>query len=177
VVGYDSIIPPGRAGSITESVNLGNYHSGSYSKSATISSNAKNSPTLQVTMKWVMKAFVKITPTYLEITKNKQGVFEAEATLSSEKADLKLLEVSFKSNETQQGAEKMPSWKEELPVHISFVFLKDTVVQAKMHDFRFKITASYGDAKVKNGEFIFKTNHPEALEVKANGQINPGPAK
>jgi hypothetical protein len=176
VVGYDSIIPPGRVGSITESVNLSNYHDGSYSKSATITSNAKKTPTMQVTMKWVIKAFVKISPTYLEFLKNKSGDFGAEVTLSSEKADLKLLEVSFRSN-AEQAPNKMPAWQEELPVHLSAVLLKDTVMQAKMHDFKFKITATYGDTKSKNGEFLFKTNHPDAPEVKANGLINPGTSK
>ena len=38
MVGYDSIIPPGRVGLVTESVNLSNYHAGSYTKSATITS-------------------------------------------------------------------------------------------------------------------------------------------
>jgi hypothetical protein len=173
VVGYDSIIPPGRAGSITESVNLGNYHSGTYQKSATITSNAKNSPTMQVSMKWVIKAHVQITPTYIDISKNKDGKFETDVSLSSEKADLKLNEVLFKSNESPPGADKMASWKEELPVHVTFAFLKDTVIQAKMHDYKYKLTVLYGDTKVKSGEFIFKTNHPEAQEVKTNGQINP----
>ncbi len=172
MVGYDSIIPPGRVGSITESVNLGNYRSGSYTKSATITSNAKNSPTMQVSMKWVIKAHVQIMPTYIDISKNKEGKYEADVSLSSEKADLKLIDISFKSNEAQ-GPDKIASWKEELPVHVSFTFLKDTIVQGKMHDFRYKLSVSYGDNKIKSGEFIFKTNHPEAQEVKANGQINP----
>jgi hypothetical protein len=173
VVGYDSIILPGRVGSITESVNLGNYHSGNYTKSATITSNARNLPTMQISMKWVIKAYVTITPSFIDIVKNKTGTFENEVTLSSEKTDLKLLEVSFKSGEGQQGADKIASWKDDLPVHVSFVFLKDTVAQPTMHDFKYKLTASYGDTKVKSGEFIFKTNHPEAQEVKTNGQINP----
>jgi hypothetical protein len=175
VVGFDSIILPGRVGSITESVNLVNYRSGSYAKTATIISNAKKAPTMQISMKWVIKAFVKVSPPSLEIT-NKNGVFEAEVTLSSEKADLKLKEISFKSNE-QPSPEKATFWKEELPVHLTSAFLKDTVAQAQMHDFRFKIIATYGGDKSKNGEFIFKTNHPDAPEVKINGSISPAPAK
>lgn len=177
MVGYDSIIPPGRAGSITESVNLGNYHSGTYTKTATITSNAKNSPTMQVSMRWLIKAYVKISPTYVDIVKNKGGAFETEVTLSSEKADLKVMGVSFNSGDAPQGADKLASWKEELPVHVSFTLLKDTIVQPKMHDFKYKLAASYGDAKVKSGEFVFKTNHPDAPEVKVNGQINPGAVK
>ena len=129
---------------------------------------------MQITLKWVIKAYVKITPTYLQINKTKNNTYEAEVTLSSEKADLKLLDVSFKSNEAQ-APNKMPSWQEELPVHLSWVLLKDTVMQGEMHDFKFLITASYGGATNKNGEFFFKTNHPEAPEVKVSGLINWGP--
>ena len=96
MVGFDSIIPPGREGSITEKVRLTNYRSGSYSKAATVTSNAKRTPNLTITMRWVIKAYVAVLPTFLEIAGNKDGVFQADVTLSSEKADLKLLGVSFK---------------------------------------------------------------------------------
>jgi hypothetical protein len=176
VVGFDSIIPPGRVGSITEKVRLTNYHSGSYSKSATVTSNAKNVKDLQITMKWVIKAFVSIAPSNLDISKNKNGAYETEVTLSSEKADLKLLGISFKPATEKPPSDKSVSWQEELTVPVSFALLKDTVMQGpdKMHAFKYKVTASYGETNSKNGEYIFKTNHPEAPELKINGSINPG---
>jgi hypothetical protein len=174
VVGFDSIIQPGRVGSITEKVRLTNYHSGSYTKAATITSNAKKEPTLTVSMKWVIKAYVAVLPTYLEITRNKDGVYQADVTLSSEKADLKLQGISFKPPGERPPADKGASWQEDLSVPVSFTLVKDTVTQQKMHDYKYKVVASYSDTKSKNGEFIFKTNHPEAPEVKISGAINPG---
>jgi hypothetical protein len=177
VVGFDSIILPGRVGSITEKIKLTNYRSGSYSKTATITSNAKKEPTLTITMKWVIKAYVAVAPTYLEITRNKDGVYQADVTLSSEKADLKLQGISFKPAGERPPSDKSATWQEELSVPVTFTLLRDTVVQGKMHDYKYRVIASYPDTKSKNGDFIFKTNHPDAPEVKISGAINPGPGQ
>jgi hypothetical protein len=177
VVGFDSIIPPGRVGSITEKIRLANYHSGNYSKAATITSNAKNSPTLVITMKWTMKAFVGVSTSNLQINRNNEGIYQAEVTLSSEKADLKLLGINFKPIGDKPPSDKMASWQEELTIPLSFMLTKDSVTQEKMHEFKYKVTASYTEVDIKRGDFIFKTNHPEAPEVKVSGEINPGPVR
>ena len=83
MVGFDSIIPAGQVGSITEKVRLTNYHSGSYSKAATINSNAKKTPSLTISMKWVIKAYVAVSPSYIEVNRNKDGIFQARWRLKT----------------------------------------------------------------------------------------------
>ena len=174
MVGFDSIIPPGRVGSITEKVKLTNYRSGSYSKAATVTLHAKKTPVVTITMRWIIKAYVAVLPTHLEIVGNNDGVFQADVTLSSEKADLKLLSVSFKP---ASPSDQMASWQEDLTIPLSLTLLQKTKGKENMHDFKYKLTVNYIETQTKSGEFIFKTNHPEAPEVKINGAIIPGAAK
>jgi hypothetical protein len=177
VVGYDWIILPGRVGSVTESVNLSNYHAGSYTKTATIMSNAKTSASFAISMKWVMKAYVSVAPTYLSFSKDPKGIFQLEVTLTSEKKDLKLLEVSFKPREDNPTNVKPDTWKEELPAKITFTLVKDSAVAANMHEYKYKLTATNISTQRKDGEFFLKTNHPDGPEVKVSGVIEPGTVK
>lgn len=172
MVGFDSIIPPGRVGTVTEEVNISSMHGSSFTKSATITSNAKNSPTLQISMKGLIKEAVSVSPDYIQINKDKDGKFEAVVTLTSEKADLKLEEVSFKENAAP--TDKLPDWQKDLPIPASFSVVKDSTTQKGDHVFSVKITINYGKTGNKPGEFIFKTNHPDAQEVKAQGYLNAG---
>jgi hypothetical protein len=172
VVGYDSIIPPGRAGTVTEEVNISNLHGGNFSKSATITSNAANKPTMQISMKGSVKEAVSASPEYMQVTRDSQGKYEFLVTLTTEKADFKIEEVSFKDN--QAPSDKVPTWQKELPIPVNFTVVKDSVVQKTDHAFRVKIMFNYGESGNKSGEFIFKTNHPDAPEVKVSGTILSG---
>jgi hypothetical protein len=170
VVGFDSIIPPGRAGTATEEINLGTMHGGTFSKSATITSNAKNMPTMQISMKGTVKEAVSVSPDYIQFNKDKNGKYEAVITLTSEKVDLKIEEIAFKENQTNPN--NLPAWQKELPIPVSFSMEKDPPKQNADQTFKVKITLNYSETVNKTGEFIFKTNHPDAPEVKANGTIN-----
>lgn len=123
-------------------------------------------------MKGVIKEAVAVSPDYIQINKDKDGKFEASITLTSEKADLKIQEVSFKEN--QPPSDKIPAWQKDLPIPVAFSITKDSTTQKADHIFTVKITVSYGETASKSGEFIFKTNHPDAQEVKAQGFLNSG---
>jgi hypothetical protein len=172
VVGFDSIIPPGRVGTVTEEVNVSNMHGSSFTKSATITSNAKNSPTMQISMKGVIKEAVSVSPEYVQINKDKNGKFETTITLTSEKADLKIEEVTFK--ESPQPTDKLPAWQKDLPLPVTFSVIKDSLAQKTDHVFTVKISVGFSGSGNKSGEFIFKTDHPDAQEVKAQGFLNSG---
>lgn len=174
MVGYDSIIPPGRVGTVTESVNLSNYHGGSYTKSATIMSNAKNSPTMQISIRWVIKAYISASPSMIELRKDKDGDFKAEVTLTSEKEKLKVTEVAFQANEEKPANTNAPAWQNELPVQISYVLEKDTLKKDGYHDYIYKLSAKVAGAEAKNGNFIFKTNHENTPALKVSGMIASG---
>ena len=50
MVGFDSIIQPGRVGTITPKIELKNLHGGAFMKSVTVTSNAKNTPSLRLSL-------------------------------------------------------------------------------------------------------------------------------
>lgn len=172
MVGFDSIIPPGREGTATEEVNISNLHGGSFSKSATITSNAKNIPSLQISMKGIVKEAVSVSPDYIQVTRDAQGKYEFLLTLTSEKANLKIEEVVFKNN--QAPSDKVPTWQKDLPIPVNFSLVKDSVVQKTDHAYTVKIMLNYSESANKSGDFIIKTNHPDAPEVKVSGTILSG---
>ena len=174
MVGYDSIIPPGRVGTVTESVNLSNYHGGSYTKSASIMSNAKNSPSMQISIRWVIKAYISASPSMIELIKDKNGDFKAEVTLTSEKAKLKVTEVEFRANEEKPANASGPAWQNELPVQISCFLEKDTLKKDGYRDYIYKLSAKVVGVEKKTGDFVFKTNHENAPELKVSGMVDPG---
>ena len=172
MVGFDSIIPPGRAGTVTEEVNISTMHGGSFNKSATISSNAKNSPSLQISMKGNVKEPISASPDYIQVTRDAEGKYEFLVTLTTEKADLKIEEVTFKNNQTP--SDKSPTWQKELPIPVNFSLVKDSVVQKTDHAYKVKIMLNYTESVNKSGDFLIKTNHPDAPEVKVSGTILSG---
>jgi len=174
VVGFDSIIPPGREGHITESVNLGNYHAGAYTKSATILSNAKNMPSMQISIHWIIKAYVSAATSYIQLAKDKNGNLETDVVFSSEKANLKITDASFKAVEDGPATNNKPAWQSELPIAVSYAFEKDSLRQDGYHDYKYKLIIKMAGSQKKNGEFIFKTNHEKSPEVKVQGGIDPG---
>lgn len=172
MVGFDSIIPPGREGTVTEEVNIANMHSGSFSKSATITSNAKNSPSLQISMRGTIKEAVSISPDYIQLSRDKNGKFESQIMITTEKADLKIQEIAFKSNQTPSN--KSPVWQKDIPIPLDYSITKDTVIKKPDHVYTVKIALNYPDSVNNSGEFIIKTNNPDMPEFKASGTINAG---
>jgi hypothetical protein len=173
VVGFDSIIPPGREGKVTESVNMSNYRAGAYTKMATITSNAKNMPSMQISIHWIIKAYASISSPTVLLTKNKNGDFETEVVFSSEKATFKVTSAVFNSTDQSPDA-NAPAWQKQLPVTIAYAFEKDSLRQDGYRDFKYKLSAKFSGVEKKNGEFIFKTNHEDAPELKISGTIDPG---
>ena len=83
-----SSLPVGE-GKITESVNLGSYHGGAFTKTATIMSDAKNAATMQVSIHFTIKAWASVTPSYIQLTKDKNGKIEVPIVFSSESRRLR----------------------------------------------------------------------------------------
>jgi hypothetical protein len=145
-------------------------HGGTFAKSATITSNARNMPTMQISMKGSVKEAVTVSPDYIQFNKDKNGKFEAIITLTSEKADLTIEEIAFKEN--RPTSNNLPAWQKELPIPVSFSMTKDPAKQNADQTFTVKILLNYSETVNKTGEFIIKTNNPDTPEVKVNGAIN-----
>jgi hypothetical protein len=171
VVGFDTTILPGREGSITEEVTLAKVHDGPFTKCLTVSSNAKNKPQLQLCIKGNVKVPLSVSPSYAQMRRGKSGALEAELTLSTEKPDLTVSEVFFTAG---SGSSGQTPWQNTLPLHCSFTLTKpDSASTGGVWNYRLLMTMTYEEKDGKSGEFVIKTNHPEAREVKTNGALDP----
>ena len=170
MVGFDTTILPGREGTVTEEVSTAKIHDGAFTKCLTVSSNAKNKPQMQLCMKGMVKVPLSVSPSYVQMKRGKSGLYEAELTLSTEKHDLKVTEVFFTAG---SGSSGQTPWQNTLPLHCDFKLTKpDSVSTGGTWMYRLAVTMSFGEKDSKSGEFVIKTNHPEAGEVKTPGSID-----
>jgi hypothetical protein len=172
VVGFDTTILPGREGTVTEEVSIAKIHDGPFTKCLTVSSNAKNKPQMQLCMKGMVKVPLSVSPSYVQMKRGKSGLlYEAELTLSTEKPDLKVSEVFFTA--AGSGSSGQTPWQSTLPLHCDFKLTKpDSVGAGGTWMYKLAVTMSFGEKDSKSGEFVIKTNHPEAGEVKTSGSID-----
>jgi hypothetical protein len=181
VVGFDTTILPGREGSITEEVALAKVHDGAFTKCLTVNSNATNKPQMQLCIKGNVKMPVSASPTYLRMGKGKNDNFEAELTLSTEKQDLQVAEVVFKSgSQGPSSPAAQAAWQNNLPLSCLFTLKKpEKPNSAGLWEFKLLLTMACSEKESKYGEFVVKTNHPEAPEVKVSGslEVPPEPKK
>lgn len=170
MVGFDTTILPGREGTITEEVSMSKIHDGPFTKCLTVSSNAKNKPQLQLCMKGLVKVPLSVSPSYAQMKRGKSGAFEAELTLTTEKPDLKVTEAFFTAG---TGSSGQTPWQNTLPMHCVFKLTKpDSAGSGGVWAYKLLLTANFEEKESKSGEFVIKTNHPEAAEVKAPGSID-----
>ena len=86
MVEFDSTILPGREGSLTPQVKITGLHSGKFSKSITVESNASNKPRLVLTIKGYILPVLDVTPTYLTVVNGTPLSSAPELTLRTRKA-------------------------------------------------------------------------------------------
>jgi hypothetical protein len=168
VVKYDTLISPGTTAKISAQVNIKGFRSGSLSKSITVTSNAKNDSLVQLTVEATVMTVIDIKESYLTLDasyeKTPRTVFVA-----SKKADLKVVRVSFKSNDNIGAVTTVQ---------------KDSTILIKHAWSRTDSTRSDGSRVFKldlympaienpvSGEFIIKTNHPDKPEINMPGALN-----
>lgn len=176
MVGFDSTILPGREGSVTEEVEMSKLHEGAFAKYATVTSNAKNKPDLKLSLKGVIKVAVSVSPQYIQLKKGTGAGFEAELTLTTEKPDLQVKDVTFSSS-TQPAAAGQSAWSNKLPIYLSCKLTKPEKPKADgSWEYKLALKLDTDLSQSQSGEFVISTNHPEAQELKESGMIDIGPA-
>ena len=97
VVKYDTLIQPGKTSKIESQVNIKGHSSGPISKYITVTSNAKNEPSIRLTIEATVVSVIDISESSLSLTslntKSSKTIY-----FSSKMADLKISDVSFKSD-------------------------------------------------------------------------------
>lgn len=168
MVGYDSIIPPGREGKITQEIKIGSGHNGEVKKYITVVSNAKNTPEFRLSLAGTIRAQISIDPTYISLEPDSAGHTSIMLKLSTDMKDFKVTEVTFVENSRSDPNE--PSWQAKLPTYLKFSLGKPEVVKTD-GIFVYPLNASldYKGSASKYGSFILKTNNPKKNEVSIPG--------
>lgn len=169
-VGHDSIIQPGKEGKITSEVDIRGMHGGTFRKYVTVVSNAKNAPTLRISLGGNIKSFVDYSPGYLRFIPDSSNDITVEMKLSTAKKGLKVSEVQFKPQPTQGN--DVPEWQRTMPIYPSFKLTEPDSAKADGYfDYTLRLTLTNPDKQTKHGNFIIKTNHPKKAEISVPGMI------
>jgi hypothetical protein len=166
VVKYDSLIAPGKTAKIEASVNIANYHSGAISKYITVTSNAKNEPSVRLTIEATIMGAIEVSETYLNLDGGDTSKLKT-VVLASKKADLKVTEVAFKT----VAQPNTPEWRAEIPLPLKYTWTPSDSIRADGYHV-FKLTIyPLKEEKTINGETVIKTNHPDKPELTINTAI------
>jgi hypothetical protein len=168
-VGHDSIIQPGKTGKVTQSINTQNMYSGAFRKFVTIFSNAKNNAEFKVSLGGTLRTVIESSKRELRLISTDQKVWSDTFTLSTEKKDLTIKELTFKPY--NDGQQSTPAWQSDLKIYPKYTFSKSDSTSGKYTIYSVKILFEAKDSEPKFGEFLFKTNHPKMPEIKIAGAI------
>jgi hypothetical protein len=169
VVEYDSIILPGRAGKVVQQIKPEKLGSGPFTKSITVISNAKNLPTLQLTLSGKILSLIHLSNRYLTLRADKQGVINGTLSIGAEKKDMQILKVVFKEHASDQ-----PAWQQQPPI-----VLKPTVTRSENADsdgyYTYTLNFSHPLAmtRVLSGVFSLTTDYAKSELIEVRGMISP----
>ncbi len=165
MVGFDSIVPPGRAGKIKPAVTIKGMHGGNFHKGITVISNAENTPTLRLGIRGKILPIIGIEPGYMRIKSDDQS---KRITLSSEFKKLKVKEISFKSRNRGQG----PTWQSQAPIYLKFAVTPvDSMTEDGYHQWHIDLRLESGPSETQHGDFVIKTNHAKKPEITIRGAV------
>ncbi len=171
MVEYDSVIPPGQAGKLTQQIKLNKVRSGTFTKSVTVTSNAKNIQNLRLSITAKILTDIHLSHRFIHLKPDTNGKFVGHITMSTEKKDFKIKEITF----GQKKKKDAPEWQ-----LADDILLNHTVTCSDSTDgdgyFTYSLNFSCNISpppEILSGSFIFKTNHPKRETIKLRGMINP----
>jgi len=166
-VGFDSVIAPGKTGKITQEIRLNGIH-GSFRKHMTVSSNAKNSPTMRVSLGGILRSEIEFSPDFVRLQHpENQNEWQTEITLTSLQKDLVIQDVQFKPDDFGQSG---PSWQETIPIFLTSNLTKSNKPRTDGYtEYSLKLTLPFKGALDKNGLIIIKTNNQKKPELTIRG--------
>ena len=171
MVEYDSIIPPGQVGELTQQIKLSKLKSGTFTKSITITSNAKNIEVIRVSITGKILADIHLSHRFIHLKPDTNGKFHSSLTLSTEKKDFKIKEITFK----QKKKKNIPEWQLDPEIVFNHSITTSDTTDADgyyIYSLRFSCAIT-SPQEILSGSFILKTNHPKREIIKLRGMINP----
>lgn len=164
VAAFDTLILPGKFGSIKLEAKLNGY-SGDVKKSAMVTSNATNKPTIRLTLNATVQQSIRISKQYITFQPSKDQQSDS-LYLSSLKKDLTVTNIVFKPDNQNNDI-----WHNQHSIPITYKWNKaDSISQDSFTVFTLLIK-SPGSKEPVTGEFIISTNHPDKKQIHINGRI------
>jgi hypothetical protein len=168
VVKYDTLVPPGKTAKISAQVNLKGFRSGPLSKSVTVTSNATNDSLVQLTIEATVMTVIDIKESYLTLDASYEKT-PRTVLVASKKADLKVVRVSFKSNDNSLAA---AGGRKDSTILIKHAWARTDSTRS---DGSRVFTLDLYMPSIENsvsGAFIIRTNHPDKPEIDMPGALN-----
>ncbi|MCL2219507.1 MAG: DUF1573 domain-containing protein [Chitinispirillia bacterium] len=165
VVSYDSVIAPGKTGVIKPKVDLKGMRPGHMNRGVTVTSNAANTPTLQLIIEATILPIIEVSENYLTFP----NAAKKTITLASAKKDLKISGIVFTPHESGRNT---PGWASNVPLTLSYTFTAtDSTRAGGLNVYKLDITPPGAGGDPVNGAFLITTNHPDKGEIVINGRI------
>lgn len=168
ITAYDSLVMPGKSGSISAEMNLKDFSAGMHSKVITVFSNADNDSILRIAVKATVRSIIEISVPYVTI--NRADSAWKSFFVLSKKDDLTIEGVSFKKD--PYGNSKNPSaWQEDVPLIVKYRWaLVDSIRSDGYKVFQLTLFMPH-IAESLLGFFKIETNHPKKPELFLRGTM------
>ena len=171
MVEYDSIIPPGQAGELTQQVKVSKLRSGTFTKSVKVTSNAKNIEVLRMSITGKILSDIHLSHRFMHLRPDTNRKFVGSLTLGTEKKDFKIKEITFE----QKKKKDTPDWQLTPEILLKYTMTTSDTADADGY-YTYSLAFSCDitpPPEILSGSFIFKTNHPKRKTIKLRGMINP----
>jgi hypothetical protein len=156
VVRYDTAIQPGGTAHLESFMNTRGFRSGPVTKWITVSSNAKNEPTVRLTIKAVYQARIDVLKKYLCFNESRNN--KDTLCLATKKTDFKIPGAEFHSSGNAD-------WQANLPVAISVTEIsRDPTRGDGSIIYCFELVSPLVKQS-QEGDVTITTNHPGKPEI------------
>ncbi|MBN1604255.1 MAG: DUF1573 domain-containing protein [Chitinispirillaceae bacterium] len=168
ITAYDSLVMPGKSGSISVEMNLKDFSAGLHSKVITVFSNADNDSILRIAVKATVRSIIEIAVPYVTI--NRADSAWKSFFVFSKKNDINIEGVSFKKD--PYGNSKNPSaWQEDVPLIVKYRWVSvDSIRSDGYKVFQLTLFMPHITESLL-GFFRIETNHPEKPEIYLRGTM------
>jgi hypothetical protein len=160
VVRYDTAVQPGGTAHLESFMNTRGFHSGPIAKWIAVSSNAKNEPTVRLTIKAVYQARIDVLKKYLCFNESRNN--KDTLCLATKKTDFKISGAEFHSS---GSASDNADWQAKVPVAISVTAIsRDSTRGDGSIIYCFELVSPLVKQS-QEGDVIITTNHPGKPEI------------
>jgi hypothetical protein len=162
VVGFDTIIPPGRTGKINAGIDLKGLPSGPQSKYLAVTSNAGNEPTLQLELHFKLLPLIGTKTTFISAISTNGEPAKATIVFTTEEKDLLFKKVSFQVDSTLQYLKPR--------CQVKHTVRRSEKVDADGYwEYAVELACAIDAPRGITGAFVFETNHPQLPKVDLRG--------